>query len=483
MKSKNIVTGTIIFSVITFFPPAVNLLLMPIYIKYLSIQEYGVLSLITSISAFFTVVGGMRVSTAITSYYYELQQEPAELQMFYGNTLKFSLLSNLVLYVLSCLPIYLIIKYVFEDPAIHFASMGLPAIGIGLISSTRSCYLMYCKNDRDIRRYSIQYIVVTVSMALLQLLLIAVFHYGVEGLLIARLSSEVIGLSLILISEKKVLLLPFKKEYVRKALKFSLPLIPSGIIGWVYTFGDRAFIETYLDLSMLGLYGFLVTLISLITMLSDAMMHGIQPYLYNLYSEGIEKNTSKINEIYKSYLQAVIVFGSLLVLIGNNLDLIISNTDYQQVSKYVAIGVMIFIAEAYYKIFFNNLLYSKNTRWISMMSIASVVMTVSFYFIFIPLFQIWGVIFANLLSNIISTAVSWILSQKKLHLSLSRKDLIVVPLVELLILGAFQLCVALQEDHMKLLSLLQLAAIGCVSLFVLRKSFVKVIELYKKMIY
>src|ERR1700749_179483 len=122
MKSKNIVTGTIIFSVITFFPPAVNLLLMPIYIKYLSIQEYGILSLITSISAFFTVVGGMRVSTAITSYYYELQQEPDELQTFYGNTLKFSLLSNVILYVLSCLPIYLIIKYVFKDPTIHFAS-------------------------------------------------------------------------------------------------------------------------------------------------------------------------------------------------------------------------------------------------------------------------------------------------------------------------------------------------------------------------
>jgi O-antigen/teichoic acid export membrane protein len=201
----------------------------------------------------------------------------------------------------------------------------------------------------------------------------------VEGVLGARLFSEVVGLIAIVFIERKTFLLPFNSDMAIKAFRFSLPLIPSGIIGWIFLFGDRYFISTYLNTQTVGVYGFMITIVSLISLFSDAITHGIQPYLFRYFKESNIQTAQKTNLIAKWYLQAVLLFSFLILLGGFNLNLIIKNTSYLQFQNYLIGGVLVFILDAYTKLFTNRVLFYKKTTFISGISIFSIFITTCLY--------------------------------------------------------------------------------------------------------
>ena len=206
-------------------------------------------------------------------------------------------------------------------------------------------------------------------------------------------------------------------------------MLPAGLVSWVYSFGDRFFIERFIDLRNLGIYSILIAITGLVTMVSDSVLNGIQPYIYDYYSNGIEKNKENINVILRLYIHAILLVCSFLILLGCNLDLFIVNKGYLEVHKFVSIGVIVFLLEAYYKIYFNDLLYLKNSKAILYISISSAFFVFVLYVIFIPLLGILGAIVSNILCNSLMLAIALIISRKKIIVPLNSTHLIIIPVI------------------------------------------------------
>jgi hypothetical protein len=123
----------------------------------------------------------------------------------------------------------------------------------------------------------------------------------------------------------------------------------------------------------------MITIVSLISLFSDAITHGIQPYLFRYFKESNIQTAQKTNLIAKWYLQAVLLFSFLILLGGFNLNLIIKNTSYLQFQNYLIGGVLVFILDAYTKLFTNRVLFYKKTTFISGISIFSIFITTCLY--------------------------------------------------------------------------------------------------------
>ena len=433
MKTKNILTTSLVFTIITFLPSALNFILLPVYTKYLSVVDYGILSLSTSVTSFFLVIGAFRTSTAINSYYYELMNDRTQLNIFYGTVLKFSFLSNLIIGILFLLPVYFLSIEFFKSTF----QIGYISMLIGLISSSRSCFLIFHKNDQNLWKYCIQYLAVSAGLIIFQLYALVYLHSNTEGVIMARLLSEVLGLVMILYIERDVLKTSFNRTYARYAFNFSLPLISSAFIGWVYFFGDRYFIALWMDMKTLGIYGFMITISSLISMLTDSITHGIQPFLFRNFLAKDTESEWKINIIYKFYIQAVMIFSSVLLVAGFNIDLIISNKDYLSFTDYFIGGILVFIADAYTKLFSNSILFHKRTKFIMNSTIMSVTLSVILYLILIPPFKIWGAILANFISNTFLFSISYYFSNKHYRLNTSFLNIFLFPGIQIMLMIAY----------------------------------------------
>ena len=105
--------------------------------------------------------------------------------------------------------------------------------------------------------YSVASTIIGVSTIILNLIFLLYFKMGVMGMLLAQTISNLIGYLYIWIKEKLYLNLSIKKiekKNVAELLKYSLPLVPNGLIWWIINASDRTIISIVLDVAANGIY-------------------------------------------------------------------------------------------------------------------------------------------------------------------------------------------------------------------------------------
>lgn len=105
--------------------------------------------------------------------------------------------------------------------------------------------------------YTVIGLIHTALMAALNIILLAVYHLGIEGYLVANIVS--MGVSVLLSTIVAGVPTDLRKAKIRKDLtiemaKYSAPLILNNISWWVVHSSDKVMIEMMLDAAALGLY-------------------------------------------------------------------------------------------------------------------------------------------------------------------------------------------------------------------------------------
>jgi O-antigen/teichoic acid export membrane protein len=473
MVNKNILTGALIFSILSLLLPLSNFLLLPIYTKYFPPEEFGVLAIMTSFSNLIAAVGAFRISTALMPYYFEYKDFPEKFNQLYGTIVQFTIIVGVITLLLGVGIGPFLFKILFKnDQNFAFFPLGILALISGVFNTLKSPYLVRARIEKKVYKYAIFFCFNSLTTITFQLIMIIQFNAGILGVLIARVISEVACSFIIIYDTYPLFKLKIKKEFLIKSLKFCLPLTPLGAVGWAYAFGDRFFIERYVNLESVGIYSILITITSLVLMISDALISGIQPYIYDYYSSGIKDHIKSINNIFKLYAHFILLFCSFLVMLGCNLHLFHIRLEYTTIYEYVCVGILVFLIEAYSKIYFTNLLFIKKTKMILYLSIISVIFVFTLYFILIPYFGIWGAIFANIISNTAMLIISYILSQRNLFVSLSLIDFLFIPIIVCLVFIGTQLIIHFKIIDYSIAGILQFVFISLFLIIINRKALI-----------
>jgi O-antigen/teichoic acid export membrane protein len=229
----------------------VGFLLIPVYSRYLTPEDYGVLALVTMFAQVLYTFMNMGQSSALFRTYF--RHDDAESRQTVITT-------SLWLILVLSFPIGLL-ALILSKPLSSLLA-GTPeyavwvALGIGGVAF--KTLLRLPQAIMRAREESRRYAKLTVAQTLVALVLAVVFvvglHLGGRGVLMSQLIAEVL-ICLYLVPEMvRGLSLRFSKRDARELLGYGWALVPGALLSFVTHLSDRYFLKMFVSVSAVGIY-------------------------------------------------------------------------------------------------------------------------------------------------------------------------------------------------------------------------------------
>jgi O-antigen/teichoic acid export membrane protein len=308
-KLIDLARSSLIYGVGNYGVKLVGFFLIPVYTRYLSPSDYGVLALVGTFNRILFLVLNLGQSTALFRFYYEHDDETSRQRVIAG---------SLWTVILVSLPVALLALSLVKPTAALLLGDGAlyPLVAIGVLTMTCSVLLrlpfaVLRARGRDLR-YATWSIVRTALSATLAIVLVVGVHMGVRGVLLSALAAEAVLVVLLLPMIAGVLRGGWAGPEMRAQLGFGLSLVPAGLAGFVLDLSDRFFLKHYASMDEVGLYSLGYRFGEIILFLVTAVQLAWPQFVFS------NRRSERPQELY-SYATTYYLGGMLFAVLGLSL--------------------------------------------------------------------------------------------------------------------------------------------------------------------
>ncbi len=403
---------TVIYTFVGLLSPAISLLLLPVYLKYLSTNEYVVLALTNSFLAVFSIILNLKVDQAFrTIYFYHTNNPSKQLQLF-RNLFGFQLVSFLAWIVVFYFIGNSLFDLIYKNDIAFFPNAFILLTSL-LIGTLSNFYFIYLQNKLEVKKYSFYYIFNTLLTHFLQLSVIFIFKLDFLWFLLAGLHANLIVFLLIYFNNLSLFKIEFSKSILKEALKFSLPFIPFLILYNIENQLDRFFIEKLLSLEELAKYAVLLSVSATIITLFNNVDNAIRPELFTILSKNEANKTKEIQYRLDFYLLIGILALSFLVAFGTNIHWFLNNPKYNGISIYFTWIALAFLPLILLRFLALILIFENKISKINYFTVAKILLMCGCFYFLIPLFKIYGALITIAISNLLNVFIFYKILENK----------------------------------------------------------------------
>ena len=395
---KKLLSHGVIYGIGSVSSRVVGFLLLPLYTYYLSPSDYGTLQLVYLTVESLSIVISMRLAVTIFRFYYESKDEIER-----NTVISSALLSVLIVATIILAPLFFLspwlAKIILSDSnlAIFFY--------ISIISLWMSLSTAVVDNYIQLREKSVLYVSLSLSrlfaMCILNIYFIAYAKIGVVGILISSLIVDSLSFFIMIPLLLKIVGVRFSLYWLRKMLRFGVPLVPSSIANTVIHASDRYFIKAYFSLAETGIYT-----------LAYKMGNSIHSLFYVSFSQiwnarrfAIFNETAEAPLIYAkvcTYLISLMAFVGLgMSLFAKDVIHVMSPEIYWEAARIMPAVILCYVIYAIEDHISTGIYLSKKTERYSLMKILSGVINIILNFILIPKYGMYGAVCSTLLTFLI----------------------------------------------------------------------------------
>lgn len=239
------------YAVATFAQRVASVVLLPLYTRYLTPADYGVLELIATTLTVFQMLVGSRLGDALLYYFAEAESEQAK-----RNAVTTALAGGVALALLSVAagltasrPLSLLI---FGSPEYdRFFLIAFLGVGLDCPGSVGFAYLRALDRARSYTVVSLLRLFVNAAAAVLFL---AALRWGVAAMLWAHVTAASFTLMLLVRAMAPRLTLRLDTGLLLQQMRFSLPISLAGVGLLFVHYGDRYFLQRSVSLAEIGIY-------------------------------------------------------------------------------------------------------------------------------------------------------------------------------------------------------------------------------------
>jgi len=253
MKSelKNLGKHTIIYGVGMLLGKIVSFIMLPIYTRYLTPADYGVLELLTITTDVISIIVGIGLAATVMRFYakYDSQEEKNKVVSTALILISVpSLAMNLACVLLS--DKFSVLVFGSADYTFYFQlSFILIFLQVGL----EIPFVLIRLKDN-----SLLFVLANASKLIMQLSLniyfVVILNAGVAGVLYSSLIASLLISSFLIFYTVRSVGCAFSFQRSVEMLRFSYPLIFWSLGSFILTFSDRYFLNIYSDLRTVGIY-------------------------------------------------------------------------------------------------------------------------------------------------------------------------------------------------------------------------------------
>jgi len=406
---KKILGDSFIYGVSGIITSFIGVFLIPLYTKVFNPADYGIIALLGSLQSIVTIfiIFGMDNSFAV--WYWDKPTEEGR-SIAASNWFFFSLTLGLVISLLLAAGSSFIASYILGNVDLYPVVI-LFAANIFLASTQKLLNLWFRMRRQPIHAVSFNLFISLLTVAL-NIWFVLIKKAGIPGIYYSVCISSFIALAItILILRKNISIKYFDYGELRSMVRFSLPLVPTGLIFWIMGAATPYFINFLMhDKAEIGLYQIGSTAASLLGLATFAFFQAFTAYALSISKE---ENAKKIYaKILEYYIYIGMAAALLLGFLAKFILRLFTNENY--FSAYIVIGILAFnviISGVIQVVSIANLL-AKDNKPIARSAMFSVMITIAGYFTLIPLLGKEGAAMAVAAGNLVSTVYIIVKAQK-----------------------------------------------------------------------
>lgn len=383
------------------------LLLLPIYTRLLSPDDYGKLAICI---LFATVVGlildfGQR--TAFFRFYFD-SDDPAARRRLTGTVLIFLLAAAAA----TLLPLIWFFHRI-ASPLVKDVAL-IPLIQIALITTFFDLGSTIPFAIFRAKQYAVQYAVLSLARFLISVCLgitgVVILRWGVLGLICANLATSVLFFMICLALSAREIQWTVDLSLLGSLLRFGLPLVPAGLAYWALNLSDRFFLQKYADLSQVGVYALSYSIAGVLHMIMGWFNTAYAPYCYSLAKDQNARNVYARMMVYS--LTALTLIGLGLSLFAPEVLAVLTPPQFHGAARVIPLVVLSYLFfELYYLISFGLDLTMK-TSYAPIIIGAGALINLILNLILIPRFGMMGAATATVLSYMLLPLIEYPIVQR-----------------------------------------------------------------------
>ena len=383
--TKRLIKGTLIYSASGLFTQAGAILLLPIFTRLLTPEEYGVLGLLNPLIGFIPMFFVFGIYVAQMRNYVDHKNDKTKLGSYIFSLNIFLFLANITFFIIFISPIgKVLIGKIIDYHKIPFYPFVVLALVIGFI---KIFVLMSDNYFRTIHNYSkiaIGNILGFVISSGASIILIYYFKFGVLGRIVGVFLGTIFLFIFFYINYIKNTVIKFNKNYLTESLNIGLPVMLGSITGIILNYSDRFVLSKYLTMDIVGTYSLAYTGGMALSLFISSFNSTWLPLFNELMaSERVDKFQT-INRRLIQFTTLLVFFCLIGQLFGKEIITCVLPQSYNNTIIYFPYILFGIVFTGINHFFINIFVYYKNTIYLPFFTLFSASLNLGLNIIFIP---------------------------------------------------------------------------------------------------
>jgi O-antigen/teichoic acid export membrane protein len=278
-RLKELLRHSAIYGLGSIVARVLGVLLLPLYTRYLSPADYGLIETLVALSAVLAALVAQGMKSAFFRFYFDSDDEERRLLV----------VRTAFWYVLAASTAVLVVGAALAQPISwllfgtdeHAGLVVAAFVGLWAAMNYEQMTSLFRVEQRSTAYVAATLSNVAVTIAATVLLVVA-FDQGPLGVIVGNFTGTLVIYAALLVQARHRLGLQFDRKLYRAMNRFGLPLVPSALALWLTNFSDRFFLVKLADPHEVGLYSIGVRIASAILLLLTAFRMAWPAFAYSI---------------------------------------------------------------------------------------------------------------------------------------------------------------------------------------------------------
>lgn len=342
----------------------VAFVLIPIYTRFLTPADYGVLAIVDAISSVLMPLFGLGLAGAVVRFYFDFDDD--ERKGYLGTI-------SLGWIMLALVLVVLLDRFGKSLSAPFFSKMAFsPYLRLGVWIAFLRAFGLIPLNLLRAQEQPARYRALTFLSFLVgtsAIIYFVVFRRegalgSLKGQFIANLVFAIVYSAFVAFNIR----LQFSWSQFYASLGFGLPLVPHRLAQWALNLSDRLLLERYVELNAIGLYSLSYKVVTVMGLVTSSINNAWVPIYYRIAKEGRRDTLARLSTY---YAVLVIGLGLGLALLSKEVIIILASSEFHEAYRMAPIIVAGYVMHGFYLVLVSSLFYANRSSLVAVATVAS----------------------------------------------------------------------------------------------------------------
>ena len=298
-RLKELVRHSAVYGLGSIVARVLAVLLLPLYTRYLSPSDYGLIETLVALSAVLTALVAQAMKSAFFRFYFD--SADLERRLLVVRTAFWYVMAASTAVLIAGVALAQPISWLLFHTRDHDGLVIAAFVGLWAAMNYEQMTSLFRVEQR-----SGGYVVATLANVAITIgatvLLVVAFDKGPVGVLVGNFTGTLAVYAALLVYSRRALGLQFDRKLYRAMNRFGLPLVPSAVALWLTNFSDRFFLVKFADAHEVGLYSIGVRVASAIVLLLTAFRMAWPAFAYSIEDDREAQRTYSFVLTYVVYV-------------------------------------------------------------------------------------------------------------------------------------------------------------------------------------